>query len=113
MDAVGVAISPVQEAWGRGVLAGALLMDVAGAFPSIARGCLLQKTRNAGVGECLVSLANSFIRDRQVIMSVDGQDGEEVEVTMGPPQGSPVSPALFALYIAEIHQAVEDRVEDC
>ena len=46
-------------------------------------------------------------------MSVGGQDGEEVEITTGFPQGSPVSPALFALYIAEIHHAAEDRVEDC
>ena len=28
-------------------------------------------------------------------------------------QGSPVSPVLFALYITEIHQAVECQVEDC
>ena len=46
-------------------------------------------------------------------MSLDGQDGEGVEVTTGLPQGSPVSPVLFAIYIAEIHQAVESRVEDC
>ena len=45
-------------------------------------------------------------------MSVDGQDGEPVSVTTGLPQGSPISPILFALYIAEIHGAVEDQVED-
>ena len=28
------------------------------------------------------------------------------------PQGSPISPALFAIYIAEIHAAVEGQVED-
>ena len=36
VDAVGVAIAQVQEAWKRGVIAGALLMDVAAAFPSVA-----------------------------------------------------------------------------
>ena len=45
-------------------------------------------------------------------MSVDGQDGEPASVTTGLPRGSPVSPVLFALYIAEIHGAVEDQVED-
>ena len=45
-------------------------------------------------------------------MSVDGQDGEPVSVTTGLPQGSPISPALFALYIADIHGAVDDQVED-
>ena len=53
------------------------------------------------------------MRDQRVIMSVDSQDGEEMSVTTGLPQGSSVSPVLLALYIAEIHQAVEGLVEDC
>ena len=46
-------------------------------------------------------------------MSVDGQDSDPLEVATGLPQGSPVSPALFAIYIADIHQAVESQMEDC
>ena len=45
-------------------------------------------------------------------MTVDGQDSGAVSVTTGLPQGSPISPALFAIYIADIHEAVEGRVED-
>ena len=37
-DAVGVVIAQVQDAWKRGVVVGALLTDVAAAFPSVARG---------------------------------------------------------------------------
>ena len=43
VDALGVTIAQVQEAWGRGRVVGALLMDVEAAFPSVARGCLLKK----------------------------------------------------------------------
>ena len=32
--------------------------------------------------------------------------------TTGLPQGSPISPALFAIYMADIHGAVEDQLED-
>ena len=53
VDAVGVAIAQTQEAWSRGYITGALLMDVAAAFPSVARGCLLRKMRGAGLNECL------------------------------------------------------------
>ena len=110
--AVGMAIVQVQEAWSRGVTAGAALMDVAAAFPSVARGCLLRKLRETGVDKCLVRWADSFMRDRRVIMSVGGQDSDEMAVTTGLPRGSPVSPVLFTLYIADIHQAVESQVED-
>ena len=98
-DAVGLAIARTQEAWSRKKIVGALLMDVASAFPSVARGCLLRKMRRAGVDEDLVRWTDSFMRDRSAVMSVDGQDGPAQEVTTGLPQGSPVSPVLFNLYI--------------
>ena len=50
----GVTIAQIQEAWSRGCITRALLIDVAAAFPSEARGCLLRKMRNAGLDECLV-----------------------------------------------------------
>lgn len=68
--------------------------------------------RNAGLDENLVRWIDSYMRNRGAVLSVGGQEGEEVEVTTGLPQGSPVSPVLFALHIAEIHQAVESQVED-
>ena len=52
------------------------------------------------------------MRGRQVIMSVGGQDDEPRSITMGLPQGSPISTAFFAIYIAGIYAAVEDQVED-
>ena len=111
MGAVGVAIAQTQDASSRGCIIGALLMDVAAAFPSVVRGCLLQKMRAMSIDECLVNWTDSFMRDRRVIMSLDGQDGA-MNVTTGLPQGSPISPALFAIYIADIHATVESQVED-
>lgn len=35
VDAVAVAIAQTQEAWGRGRVTGALLVDIAVAFPSV------------------------------------------------------------------------------
>ena len=52
------------------------------------------------------------MRDRRVIVSVDGQDSEPMSATTGLPQGSPISPVLFAIYISDIHQAVESQAED-
>ena len=69
--------------------------------------------RERGIDECLVRWTDSFMGNRRVVMSVDGQDSEPMSVTTGLPQGSPISPVLFAIYIADIHQAVEDRVKGC
>ena len=45
-------------------------------------------------------------------MSVDGQDDQPREITTGLPQGSLISPVLFAIYIADVHAAVEGQVQD-
>ena len=61
-------------------------MDVAAAFPSVARGCLLRKARNMDLDADLIQQTNSFMRDRSVIMSVDGQGDDVQEVTTGLPR---------------------------
>ena len=53
VDAVGVTMALVQEAWGRRRIVGALLVDVTAAVPSLARGYLLRKMREAGLDENL------------------------------------------------------------
>lgn len=105
-----MAIAPLQEAWRAGRIIGAQPMDVAAAFPSVARGCLLRKMRAMGIVVNLVDWTNSFRRDCWVIMNVDGQDDVPRDVTTGLPQGSPISPVLFAVYIANIFAAVGDHV---
>ena len=87
-------------------------MDVAAAFPSVSRTCLLSKMQAINLDEDLVRWTDSFMRDRRVIMSVDGQDGPPLDVT-GLPQGSPVSSVLFGIYIADVHSTVEERVSGC
>ena len=88
-------------------------MDMAAAFPSVSRACLLNKMLAAHLDEDLVCWTDSFMRDRRVIMSVDGQDGHPMAVTTGLLQGSPVSPILFGMYIADVYKAVEDKVSGC
>ena len=107
-----MAIAQIQEAWKRGAVTGALLMGVAAAFPSVAGGCLLQNMKNASVDEDLVQWSDGFMRDRRVVMSVGGQDSEKMGATMRLPQWPPATPALVAIYIAELHEAAVSQVED-
>jgi hypothetical protein len=107
VDAVGVLMATVQKAWSRGRVAAALCMDVEAAFPSVAKDCLAKKMRAMSADECLVRWMLDFMADRKVRVVVDGQEGEEMKVTTGLPQGSPVLPVLFAIYMADIHETVE------
>jgi hypothetical protein len=40
--------------------------------------------------------------DRKATIKMDGREGEIMEVETGVPQGSPVSPILFDIYISEL-----------
>ena len=52
-DAVSVAIAQTQEAWSRQCISAAFLMDVAAAFASVTRGCLLRKMSAMDIDQCL------------------------------------------------------------
>jgi hypothetical protein len=67
--------------------------------------------RKMRIDQCLVKWMLDFMSDRSVKMVVDGQEGTQFAVNMGLPQGSPVSPVLFAIYMADIHQAIEEAIE--
>ena len=110
VDAVGLAMARTQQAWSQGKMVGALLMDVSAAFPSVARNCLVRRMRDLKMDENLVQWTDSFMQDRWIIMNVNGHDGEREKVTTGLPQGSPVSPVLFGIYISGVHGAVQDKV---
>ena len=88
-------------------------MDVAAASPSVARSCLLREMRAMAIDKNLVQWVDDFMQGGGVVMSVGGQGGEARGVTAGLPQGSPVSPVLFAIYIADIHGGVEGQMEGC
>ena len=87
-------------------------MDVSVAFPSVARDCLVRRMRDLKLDENLVQWTDSFMQNRRVIMNINGHDGEPEEVTTGLPQGSPVSPVLFGIYISVVHTVVQSKVPE-
>ena len=52
----------------RGRITGALLMAVAAAFPSVARGCLLRKVRTMGIDENLASWTDMRKREEITVL---------------------------------------------
>jgi len=113
IDAVGRLIKRVEEAWGRGNTTAVLLMDVKGAFPHMAKGNSIKRMEEMGFEADLVRWVESFIEERKVIMSMDGKEGDSMDVEMGVPQQPPVSPVLFMIYLSGLFGQVEDKEKEC
>jgi len=108
IDAVGRLMKRVEEAWGRGNTAAVLLMDVMGAFPHVAKGNLMKRMEEMGFEADLVRWVENFMEERKVIMSMDGREGDIMDVETGVPQGSPVSPVVFVIYLSGLFGEVEE-----
>jgi hypothetical protein len=103
----------VEEAWGRGNTVAVLFMDVKGAFPHVANGNLIKRMEEMGFEADLVRWVESFMEERKVIMSMDGKEGDSMDVETGVPQGSPVSPVLFVIYRSGLFRRVEEKEKEC
>lgn len=86
-------------------------MDVRGAFNHVCRNSLMRKMEAMGTDGDLVRWTGFFISDRRASLVVGGHQCEEAEVETGVPQGSPVSPIIFAIYLIGIFEEMEEEVE--
>jgi ribonuclease HI len=92
----------IEEALNNKLKATLLTLDIKGAFDAVLPGRLVHRLREQGWPDNLVRWVQSFATDRSVKIRLDGTTGPETLVHCGLPQGSPISPILFMLYIAPI-----------
>jgi hypothetical protein len=111
VDAAGVLLATVKEIWEKKKIAAALMMDVKGAFPTVNCTCLLHKMHQAKIDENLVQWMDSFMSNHRVEITMNGEPGLAIETNIGLPQGSPVSPVLFLIYIADLVALIEKEVD--
>lgn len=62
--------------------------------------------RQLGIDNDLIGWAQSFLTHRRVEIVIDGHINPEKDVEISIPQGSPVSPILFLIYISGVFDAV-------
>jgi len=110
IDAVACLIQTVHEAWNQKLLAAALFMDVKGAFDHLDPTRLIRRMREIGIDDDLCRWTQSFLSDRNVQLVIDGHQCPEREIQSGVPQGSPVSPILFIIYLGGVFQAIDQAV---
>ncbi len=85
IDVVAVLVHTVQENWSKKKLAGALFMDVKGAFDHISKSQLLMHMTDLGIDTDLVEWTKSFLTDRKIQLVIDGHDNKKRDIETGIP----------------------------
>jgi len=101
-----------HAAWTNGHITGVLLMDIKAAFPSVAKGRLVYLMKVRQMDGDLIRWTESFLSERMVEMIIEGNANERHPVEAGVPQGSPVSPIIFALYTTGHIKWVEEYISE-
>jgi ribonuclease HI len=97
----------VEDALYRRQTASLLTLDVKGAFDAVLPGRLVRRLREQGWPPNLVQWVSSFATNRLVYIRLDGETGPGTDIQCGLPQGSPVSPILFMLYLAPLFKLAD------
>ena len=79
----------------------------------MAKGNLIKRMEEMGFGANLVRWVESFMEERKAIMSMDGNEGDSMDVETGVLQGSAVLPVLFVIYLLGLFSQVENTEEEC
>jgi len=80
-----------------------LFLDIKAGFDNVDNTTLARILREGGIHTYLVSWVSSFLGERSCTLVFQGAPGTPSTVNVGAPQGSPISPLLFLLYLAPLH----------
>ncbi|CEJ91365.1 hypothetical protein VHEMI07083 [[Torrubiella] hemipterigena] len=78
-------------------------MDVKGTFDAVLRNRLTQRLHRQGWPLNLIRWVHSFMSRRMALARFGKSQSDSIELACGLPQGSPISPILYLLYIVDIY----------
>ncbi|ODM14511.1 hypothetical protein SI65_10133 [Aspergillus cristatus] len=107
IDAVACLIQNTHEAWRLQQLVGALFLDVKGAFDHVNPSRLITRLIEFNLDGDLIRWVQSFLTNRWVQLQIDNTQCRAQPINSGVPQGSPVSPILFIIYLSGVFDVVE------
>jgi len=112
IDAVAIMVDSAHTAWKISHITVVLLMDINAAFPSVAKGRVVNLMKIRQMDGHLIRWTESCLSERTVKMIIEGNAMERHSVEGGVLQGSPVSPILVTIYTSGLIKGVEEYVSE-
>jgi len=83
-----------------------LFLDIKAGFTNVNTSTLRARLRASCVPSYMVDWVSSFLSERTCTLVFQGSPNISSPVSVGTPQGCPISPLLFLLYVAPLHMSV-------
>jgi len=80
-----------------------LFLDIKAGFDNVDNSILFRILREGGIAPYVVSWVSSFVGKRSCTLVFQRAPGTPALVNVGAPQGSPISPLLFLLYVSPLY----------
>ena len=87
-----------------------LFLDIKAGFDNVNASKLRALLIAKSIPSYMVDWVTSFLSERACTLVFQGAPGTRVPVEDGTPQGSPISPLLFLIYVAPLHSAIPKGV---
>jgi len=101
-DAMLILSESIHQAWKKGEIFSAILMDVSGAFNNVHHKRLIHNMRKRKIPLEITQWVLSFLSNRTTQMRFNGITTHSIPTPTGIPQGSPLSPILYILYNSDL-----------
>ena len=102
-DAINTLTHEVRTLQMAGRKVSTLFLDIKGGFDNVNPSTLCSMLKARAVNRYLVSWTRSFLTGRTCRLRYQGSPRVFAPVAVGTPQGSPVSPLLFVIYVSRLH----------